>query len=148
MTLLQECGRSFRFEKLLQYQIHEPHSGVERLLLLRRSGAIYFKNPGSESDAHPTTINFAKYQGRYPSENVNLVLQSKAFNISQAEGMHMYVVCSVNILTHYFILHFLNLRTASNFFVNSSVEDSLNPDIDCPTDWLTSDVLQQVYAIQ
>lgn len=143
-TLLQECGKIYMLPKLIQYRIIFPEDDEERLQLLASPVALYMKNL---RDARPKTINFTMWRNRTLSECVYLVLESKTFNISGRIGEDVFVLCAPNIPTHTFFIRFANRRSAAKFFSSSFVWTLLDNEIDCPTAWVTPDILQRVYSL-
>lgn len=142
--LSQEYDDRFRFDKLLQYKIFDVQNNEEPLQLLAKFGVIYMKNLSSNMHAALKTMNFSSLDDILSTQEVYLVLQSFTFNFSRKIRTNIFLLCSSNILTHYFIVSFSTRHYARRFFLNSSVKDNINEQIPCSAEWLPSEVFQQI----
>lgn len=148
----QECDRNYPVAKLFQYQHWDRDSQNNQAILaplqmLARSPQFFVKNLNRYHYTDQKTFNFALYGRNVPlrTKGLILVLLSRTLNISDridTNYSYIYILCSFNIVTHYFIVLFSDEESATNFY--TSVKSHLDPQIRCPTDWLTSEIKSAV----
>lgn len=128
-------------DKIFKYPKGDSASEEKILTPLSFRNVFYVKHMDPTRFEHPISFNFARQINRR-SQEANLVVQPKTFNISQRFGDNKYVLCTFYDQFSIYVLRFPSETEADEF--SDFVQDHVNRDIPCTNDWLTPEMLRQI----
>lgn len=143
--LLQDCGERIKIDRIFKYPKGDSANGDKILFPLSCANVFYAKRMDSARFDHSKSFNFVRVMSS-KSQEADLIVQPKTFNISQRFCGNKYVLCAHYDQFSLYVLRFPSGTEADKFF--ASVENDIDPNIVCSTDWLTPELSQQIDSPQ